>query len=81
MRERNKHNNIVNLEKTKLNTIEVLISKALIGSCINHDKDFLVNNVSREYLEIKVAIEDSKKIIYYMWNILYKSNRNVLYQF
>ena len=79
MRERNKHNNIVNLEKTKLNTIEVLISKGLSGSCINHDKVFLVNNVSREYLEMKVGIEDSKKIIYYMWNILYKSNRNVLY--
>ena len=47
MRERNKHNNIVNLEKTKLNTIEVLISKGLSGSCINHDKVFLVNNVGK----------------------------------
>ena len=33
------------LGKTKLNTIKNLISKALIDSCINHDKYFSVNNV------------------------------------
>ena len=47
MRKRNKHNYIVILEKTKLNTIEALISKGLSGCCINHDKVFLVNNVGK----------------------------------
>ena len=33
------------LANTKLNTIEVLISKALINSNISHDQFVLVNNV------------------------------------
>ena len=41
------------LAKTKLNNIEVVISKALIGSYINHDKFVSVNNVLREYNEMK----------------------------
>ena len=39
--------------KDKLNTIEVLISKALIDSCISHDKIPSRNNFLREYNEIK----------------------------
>ena len=35
------------LGKDKLNTIEVLISKALINSCISHDEFVSVNNVLR----------------------------------
>ena len=35
------------LGKDKLNTIEVLISKALINSCISHDESISVNNVLR----------------------------------
>ena len=35
------------LGKGKLNTIEVLISKALINSCISHDEFVSVNNVLR----------------------------------
>ena len=41
------------LGKDKLNTIEVLISKALIDSYISHDKFVSVNNVLREYYEMK----------------------------
>ena len=41
------------LVKTKLNTIEVLVSKALIDSYINHDKFVSINNVLREYNEMK----------------------------
>ena len=41
------------LAKTKLNSIEVLISKALIDSYINHDEFILVNNVLRKYNEKK----------------------------
>ena len=37
-KKRKGHNEIVLLAKTKLNTIEVLISKALIDSCISHDE-------------------------------------------
>ena len=39
--------------KDKLNTIEVLISKALIDSYISHDELFSVNNVLREYYQMK----------------------------
>ena len=51
---------IVLLEKDKLNTIEVLISKALIDSYISHDKFVLVNDVLREYYKIKEEIKNSK---------------------
>ena len=36
------------LGKDKLNTIEILISKALIDSYISHDEFVSVNNVLRE---------------------------------
>ena len=48
-----KHHKIVFLGKNKLNIIEVLISKALIDSYINNDQFISVNNVLREYYEIK----------------------------
>ena len=47
------------LGKDKLNTIEVLISKVLIDSHISHDEFFSVNNVVREYNEMKEEIEKS----------------------
>ena len=40
------------LEKDKLNTIDVLISMALIDSYISHDEFGLLNNVLREYYEM-----------------------------
>ena len=60
-----------------LNTIEVLISKALIDSYISHDEFVSVNNVLREYNEIKGR---NKKILKLLWSILYKNNGNVLHQ-
>ena len=51
-----KHDKIVLLAKSKLNTIEVLISKALINSYISHDKFVLVNVVLREYDNMKEEI-------------------------
>ena len=39
-----KHDKIVLLAKAKLNKIEVLISKGLIDSYINHDNFVSVNN-------------------------------------
>ena len=44
------------LGKGKLNTIEVLVSKALIDSYISHDEFVSVNNVLREYDEVKRVI-------------------------
>ena len=35
-KKKKKHDKLVLLVKTKLNAVEVLISKALIGSCINY---------------------------------------------
>ena len=52
----------------KLITIEVLISKALIDSYINHDE---MNNVLREDI---LRWEKKLKTLKKLWNILYKNN-------
>ena len=52
-KKKKKHNKILVLGKDKLNTIEVLISKALINSSISHDEFVSVNNVLREYYGMK----------------------------
>ena len=44
--------------KDKLNTIEVLISKALIDSYISHDEFVSINNLLREYHEMKEKIKN-----------------------
>ena len=41
------------LAKTKLNSIEILISKALIDSYISHGETISINNVLQEYDEKK----------------------------
>ena len=46
------------LAKSKLNKIEVLVSKALIDSNITHDKFILINNMLKEYNEMKKEIKD-----------------------
>ena len=74
--EKKKRDKIVLLGKDKLNIIEVLISKALIDSYNSHDKFVSVNNVLRKYHEMKEEIKNTKL----MWNLLYKTNRNVLCQ-
>ena len=50
---------IVLLAKTNLNTIEVLISKALIDSNISHDEFLTVNNVLKDYDDMKEEIKNS----------------------
>ena len=47
-------------EKTKLNSIEVLVCKALIESYINDDEFFSMNNVLRNYIKVKREIENLK---------------------
>ena len=54
---KNKHDKIVLLAKSKLNSIEVLISKALIDSNISHGEFVLINNVLKEYDGMKEEIK------------------------
>ena len=51
---------IVLLAKSKLNSIKIVISKALIDSNISHAVSFLKNNVLKEYDNMKVEIKNSK---------------------
>ena len=51
------------LGKFKLDTTGVLISKALINSYISHGDFFSVNNVLREYNEMKEEIRNSVEYI------------------
>ena len=54
---KNKHDKIVLLAKSKLNSIEVLTSKALIDSNISHGEFVLINNVLQEYDGMKEEIK------------------------
>ena len=47
------------LEKSKLNSIEVLISKGLINSNISCDEFVLINNILKEFYEMKEEIKSS----------------------
>ena len=46
--------------KTKSNRIESLISKTVIDSNISHDEFVLINNVLKEYDDMKEEIENLK---------------------
>ena len=59
-KKKNKHDEIVLLRKIKLDTVEVFICKSLIESYISHQEFVSVNNVLREYNEVK---EEIKKIL------------------
>ena len=56
------------LAKSKLNSIEVLISKALIDSNISRDEIVLINNVPKEFYDMKEEIKNSigKKSLTYI---------------
>ena len=51
---------IVLLTKTNLNSVEVLISKALINSNISHYEFILVENVLKEYDDMREEIKNLK---------------------
>ena len=59
-KKKKKHAKIVLLAKSILNRIEVLISQALIDSNISHDEFDLINNVLKEYDEMKEEIKNFK---------------------
>ena len=59
------------LAKSKLNSIEVLLSKALIDSVISHDEFVLINNALKKYNEMKEETK-SLKLSYYIiivWSV------------
>ena len=56
-KKKKKHDGIVFLAKSKLNSIEVLISKALIDSNISHDEFVLINIGLKEFYDIKEDIK------------------------
>ena len=57
---------IVLLGKDKLDTIEVLFSKSLIDSYISHDEFDSVNNVLRQYNEMKEEIKNGETSVEYI---------------
>ena len=59
-KKKEKHNKKVLSEKSKLNSIEVLISNALIDSVISHNEFILINNVLKEYNKMKEEIKNLK---------------------
>ena len=52
-KKKKKHDKIVFPAKTKLNSIEVLISKALLDSNISYNEFVLINNMLKEYYAMK----------------------------
>ena len=58
-KKKKKHDKIVLLAKSKLNSIEVLISKALIDSNISHDEFVLINNVLKKFYDMNEEVKSS----------------------
>ena len=56
-KKKNKHDKIVLLAKCKVNSIEVLISKALTNSNISHEEFLLINNMLEEHDDMKEEIK------------------------
>ena len=64
-KKKKKHDKIVSLAKSKLNRIEVLISKSVIDSNISHDEFVSINNELKEYEEMKEEIKNLKTLSVY----------------
>ena len=59
-KKKKKHDKVVLLAKTKLSSIEVLISKALIDSNVSHDELVSMYNALKEYDHMKEEIKNLK---------------------
>ena len=59
-KKKKKHDKIVLFAKSKLNSIEILISKALIKSNISHNGFILMNTVLKEFDDLKKGIKNLK---------------------
>ena len=55
-----KHNNIVMLAKSKLNSIETLMSQALIDLDINHEEFKTIVNEKEKYEQMRESIRNAK---------------------
>ena len=59
-KKKKKHDKIVLLSKSKLNSMEVLTSKALTDSVISRGEFILIKNVQKEYDEMKEEVKNLK---------------------
>ena len=50
------------ITKAKLNSVEILMSKALIDTNITHDELVSINNVSKEYDDIKEEVRNLENL-------------------
>ena len=62
-KKKHKHDKLSLLAKSKLNFIEVSLSKVLITSDISHNELVLINNVLKEFYEMKEQIKNSHDTI------------------
>ena len=60
IKKKKKEHDKISLAKSKLNSVEILISKALIDSNISRVEFILINNVPKEFNNIKEEIKNSK---------------------
>ena len=58
IKKKKKHDKMVLSAESKLNNIEISISKALIDSNIIHDEFVLINNMLKEFYDIKEEIKN-----------------------
>ena len=58
IKKKKKHDKIVLLAKSKLSTIKVSISKGLIDSNINYDESVLINNILKQFYDMKEEIKN-----------------------
>ena len=56
-KKKKKHNRIILLAESKLSSTEVLICQDLIDSSISHDEFILINNMVKEFYDIKEEIK------------------------
>ena len=59
-KKKKKYDKIVLLAKSKLNSIEILIFKALIHSVDSHDECVLIHNILKQYNEMKEELKNLK---------------------
>ena len=59
-KKKKQNDKIVLSAKSKLISIEVLISKALIDLFVSHDEFVLINNLLKEYNEMKKEMKNLK---------------------
>ena len=64
-KKKKKHDKREFLAKAKLNSMENLMLRALINSYSSHDEFFLVNNVKREYDDMKEEVKNRKTSVIY----------------